>query len=185
MDVAMFERAVQATGKIVAGTSKEDMEKSTPCTEWNVRDLLNHLIGSFETVAAAAGAEITNAASTDFTATDHVAAYEGAAAKSVKALAAPGALERTYPMPWGDTPGEVLLGLMIADTVVHGWDLAKGTGQDATVDPEMAEAVYGMTSKMMQPLGSFPREPAFGPPVEVPDDAPVGAKMLAYLGRKP
>lgn len=185
MDVAMFERAVEATGRIVAGTSKEDMESSTPCTEWNVRDVLNHLIGGYESVAAAAGAEVQSSAATDYTAGDHVAAYEGATSKAVAAFAAPGALEKTYKMGWGDTPGEVLLGLMLADTVVHGWDLAKGTGQDTGIAPELAEAIYGVTSSMLQPQGSFPRGPAFAEPVEVPDDAPIQDKMLAYLGRQP
>ncbi|MDQ4025348.1 MAG: TIGR03086 family metal-binding protein [Actinomycetota bacterium] len=185
MDVEMLERAAQATGKIVAGISPEQMDAPTPCTEWSVRDLLNHLIASYETIGGTMGAGIANAASTDFTATDHVAAYQGAAAKAIKALAAPGALERKFEMPWGETPGNVLLGLTIADTVVHGWDLAKGTGQDATVDSELAEAVYRTTSSMMEPQGSFPRGSAFADPVEVPDEAPIGDKMLAYLGRRP
>ena len=185
MDVAMLERAVDATQPVVAGTTAEHFEAPTPCTEWNVRDLLNHLIGSYEVVAAAGGGGVTNSAVTDFTATDHVAAYEGAAAKAVKAFAAPGALERAFDMPWGETPGDVLLGLMIADTVVHGWDLAKATGQDLEVEPELAEAVYGMTSNMMEPNGKFPRGDSFAPPVEVPADAPIEDKMVAYLGRRP
>ncbi len=185
MDVAMLERAVEATEQVVAGVSPEDFDSATPCTEWSVRDLLNHLIGSYETIGGAMGAGIANAAATDFTATDHVAAYRGAAKKAVAALSAPGALERKFEMPWGETPGNVLLGLTIADTVVHGWDLAKGTGQDAMVDPGLAEAVYGMTSSMMEPQGSFPRGTSFGHPVEVPEDAPVQDKMLAYLGRQP
>lgn len=184
MDAAMLERAVESTGRVVAGIRPEDFDEPTPCTEWDVRALLNHLIGGFEAVAVAAGDGVANSASTDFTATDHVAAYQRAAAKAVKALSAPDAMERTFPMPWGETPGAALLGLMIADTVVHGWDLAKGTGQEAEVDPELAGAVYGMTSSMMEPQGKYPRGDSFGPPVEVPD-APVGAKMLAYLGRRP
>jgi uncharacterized protein (TIGR03086 family) len=185
MDVAMLERAVEATEVVVAGTSREDFDASTPCTEWNVRDLLNHLIGSYESIASAVGQGAANSAVTDFTATDHVAAYRGAAAKAIKALTAPGALEQTFEMPWGATPGEVLLGLTIADTVVHGWDLAKATAQDVPHAPGLAEAVYGMTTSMMEPKGPFPRGSAFAEPVAVPDDAPIEHKMVAYLGRQP
>jgi hypothetical protein len=53
------------------------------------------------------------------------------------------------------------------------------------IDDDIAEAVYGMTSSMMAPLGDFPRGEAFGEPVDVPDDAPIADKMLAYLGRQP
>lgn len=140
MDAAMLERAADATGRVVAGTSWEDFEAPTPYTEWNVRDLLNHLIGVHEAVAVAAGDATTNSAAADFTATDHAAAYQGATAKAVKALSAPDALERTFAMPWGDTPGNVLLGLMVADTVAHGCDLAKATGQELPVEPGLVEA---------------------------------------------
>ncbi len=185
MDVAMLERAVESTGRVVAGVSRDDLDRPTRCTEWSVRDLLNHLIGSYEAVAAAAGAGVTNSPATDFTATDHAAAYHGAAAKAVKALAAAGALDRTFEMAWGATPGHMVLGLTIADTVVHGDDLAHATGQGSPVEPDLAEAVYGMTTNMMEPQGSFPRGSAFGPPVEVADDAPIQDRMLAYLGRRP
>lgn len=185
MDVAMLQRAVDATRPVVAGISPDQFEAATPCTEWDVRDLLNHLIGEYEAIAAAAGLGVANSGVTDFTATDHVGAYDGAAAKATKALAAPGALEQTLEMPWGPTPGNVVLGLTIADTVVHGWDLAKATGQELQAEPDVAEAVYGMTSGMMEPNGKFPRGDSFAPPVEVPDDAPIQDKMLAYLGRQP
>ena len=185
MDAAMLERAVQATGKVVAGTSKEQMDDATPCTEWSVRDLLNHMIASYEAVAVGGGGEPSGTGATDFTAGDHVAAYEAASARAIDALAAPGALEKTFKMPWGDTPGQVLLGLMIADTAVHGWDLAKATGQETPVEPDVAEAVFGSTTGMLEPQGKPPRGGSFAAPVDVPGDAPVHDRMLAYLGRRP
>ena len=175
MDVAMLERAVDSTRKVVAGTSEEQMDGPTPCPDWNVRELIDHLIGWFEAVGGSAPGE----------ASDHVARYDASARNMIDAFSAPGALEKTFEMPWGDTPGEMLLGLMVADTAVHGIDLARATGQEATVEPDVAEAVYGMTSSMMEPNGKFPRGDSFAPPVEVPADAPVQDKMLAYLGRQP
>jgi uncharacterized protein (TIGR03086 family) len=185
MDVAMFDQAVKTTGGIVAGTSREQLDAPTPCTDWSVRDLLNHLIGGVEAVATGAAGQALEASGTDYTAEDHVAAYEGAAARARQAFSAPGALERTFKMPWGDTPGQVVLGLSIAETTVHGCDLARATGQDVAVDDDVAEAVFGMTSGMMQPRGSFPRGTSFADRVDVPDDAPIQDKMLAYLGRRP
>jgi uncharacterized protein (TIGR03086 family) len=178
MDVAMFDRVVQATGGVVGEISSADFGGATPCADWTVRDLLNHLIGQYDMVAG-------RAAEDDYTSEDHAPAYYAASVRARDAFAAPGAMEKNFAMPWGETPGGALLGLVIADTVVHGWDLARATGQELAVDDDVAEAVYGMTSGMMEPKGDFPRGTAFAPPVEVPDDAPVRSKMLAYLGRRP
>lgn len=178
MDVAMFDRVVQATGGVVTDISPEQFEGATPCAEWDVRDLLNHLIGQYDMVAGRPPED-------DYTSEDHVAAYYAASVRARDAFAAPGAMERNFAMPWGETPGAALLGLVIADTVVHGWDLARATGQDVAISDDAAQAIYEMTSGMMEPNGSFPRGTSFAPPVEVPADAPVRDKMLAYLGRRP
>lgn len=184
MDVAMFDRAVQATGGVVTGISREQLDVPTPCTEWSVCDLLNHLIWQYEGIAAAAAGEALPE-DQDYTAEDHVAAYYAASVRTRDAFSAPGALEKKFEMPWGETPGQMLLGLAIADTAVHGCDLAKATGHELQLDDDIAEAVHGMTTGMLQPRGSFPREGSFADEIEVPDDAPMRDKMLAYLGRRP
>lgn len=184
MDVAMFDRAVQATGGVITGISLEQLDGPTPCTEWSVRDLLNHLIGQYEAVATGATGEVLKE-ERDYTTEDHVAAYYAASVRARDAVAAPGALEKKFAMPWGETPGQMVLGLVIADTAVHGTDLAKATGQAIAVGDDVAEAVHGMTLKMLQPSGDFPRGDSFAEPVEVPDDAPIQHKMVAYLGRRP
>ncbi|MEA2452775.1 MAG: hypothetical protein QOG04_1485 [Actinomycetota bacterium] len=97
----------------------------------------------------------------------------------------PGAIEKTFPMSWGDSPGSVVLGLALSDAVVHGWDLATATHQDYEIDEDVAQACYGMVTSMMEPKGDFPRGDSFAEPVEVPDDAPTADKLIAYLGRKP
>jgi uncharacterized protein (TIGR03086 family) len=184
MDVAMFDRAVQATGAVVTGISAEQLDGPSPCTEWSVRDLLNHLIGQYEAVATGAAGEVLKE-ERDYTSEDHVAAYYAASVRARDALSAPDALEKKFAMPWGETPGRMLLGLTIADTAVHGADLAKATGQGLPIADDVAEAVYGMTTKMLQPGGDFPRGDSFADPVEVPEDAPIQHKLLAYLGRRP
>jgi uncharacterized protein (TIGR03086 family) len=94
-------------------------------------------------------------------------------------------MEKEFAMPWGPTPGSAALGLALADAVVHGWDLARATGQEIVIDDDVAEAVYGMTSSMMQPQGSYPRGDSFAEPVDVGGDASPRDRMLAYLGRDP
>lgn len=186
MDVSMYERALERTGSVVAGTTPDQFGEPTPCTEWDVRAMLNHIIAGCTTFAAGAeGRRVEMSDGTDYAGEDHVAAYERAARAALEAFRAPGALERDFSMPWGDTPGAAVLGLALADAVVHGWDLARATGQDITIDDEVAEEVYGMTSKMMAPQGPYPRGASFQEPVEVGDDASPADRMLAYLGRRP
>ena len=116
---------------------------------------------------------------------DHVASYERASVAAAAAFEAPGAMDKTFHMPWGDTPGSAVLGTALADIVVHGWDLAQATGQLIVIDDDVAEEVYGMTTSMMAPKGKYPRGDRFAEPVDLPDHAPIRDKMLAYLGRKP
>jgi uncharacterized protein (TIGR03086 family) len=186
MDIKMFERALEHTGEVVTGTKPEQFDDPTPCTEWSVRDLLNHIIGEYISFAAGAeGRKVEMSDGTDHVTEDHVGAYERAARYVLAAVKEPGALEKKFTLPSGDTPGSLVLGLVITDTVVHGWDLAKATGQEIKIDEDAAESAYQMTSEMMAPKGQYPRGESFGDPVEVSDDASPSDKLLAYLGRKP
>jgi uncharacterized protein (TIGR03086 family) len=186
MDAAMYERALDRTKAVVAGTRRDQLDDPTPCTDWDVHALLNHIIGGLVTFASGAdGKAVPMSDGTDHVADDHVAAFERAATEALYAFKAPGALERDFTLPWGESPAMAALGLALADAVVHGWDLAQATGQDITIDDDAAEAIYGMTSGMMEPKGSYPRGDAFKDPVEVSDGAAPAARMLAYLGRTP
>src|SRR5688572_29434829 len=130
MDVDMYERAIARTGKTVAGTSRAQLDDPTPCTDWKVRDLLNHIIGGMLSFAAGARGEVRDFNDrTDHVSDDHIAAYEEASRSAIEGFRAPGAMERTFTMSWGDSPAQMVLGLAIADAVVHGNDLARATGQ--------------------------------------------------------
>jgi uncharacterized protein (TIGR03086 family) len=182
----MYERALERTGKTVAGTSRDQFSDPTPCSDWDVETLLNHIIGGCLTFAAGAeGRRVDAMGEPRLTGQDHVTAYENAARAALAGFRTPGALERDFTLPWGDSPGSAALGLALADAAVHGWDLARATGQDATIDDDIAEALYAMTTQMMEPTGRFPRMTAFKEPIEVGDDATPAEKLLAYLGREP
>jgi uncharacterized protein (TIGR03086 family) len=186
MDVEMYERALNQTGEVVRNTSGDQLGDSTPCTEWDVRALLNHVIAGCVTFAAGgSGERVEMTSDTDHLGQDHVDAYERAAKSALEAFSAPGALERNFALPWGDTPGSAALGIALADATVHGWDLAKATGQPATIDDDIAESLYQMVTQMLAPKGSFPRQTAFKEPVVVGEDASSTDKLLAYLGRRP
>jgi uncharacterized protein (TIGR03086 family) len=184
--IEMYDRSLARTGTVVAGVDRERFSDPTPCDDWDVEKLLDHIIGGCLTFAGGgSGSPVDAMQERGFATKDHVTAYQEAAASALETFRAPGALEGTLTLPWGDTPGPAALGLALADAVVHGWDLAVATDQKAEIDEDVAEAVYEMTSSMMAPKGDFPRMTAFKDPIEVDDDAPAQVRMLAYLGRSP
>jgi uncharacterized protein (TIGR03086 family) len=82
-------------------------------------------------------------------------------------------------------PGEVTGLVALDEVVLHGWDLARATGQEFRCDPDSAEAVLGFTERSAQPDQAAMRTGLFGPVVEVADDAPVFDRALGFAGRDP
>lgn len=186
MDAEMYGRALGKTGAVVAVTRRDQFDDATPCGDWNVRDLLNHIIGGCVSYAAgAAGRRVEISDGTNHVADDHVGSYERAARAALDAFSAPGALERNFSLPTGDTPGALALGLALAEAAVHGWDLARATGQEYTIDADTPDALYGMTTRMMAPKGPYPRGDSFKDSVEISGESSPSDRLLAYLGRHP
>ena len=181
MDVEMYDRALERTSGLVRGLTPEELSAQTPCTDWTVRDVLSHMVENSAAVVSGVSGEQPSASAGG----DPAAAFESVGKEVGAVLAQPGALEKTYDMPWGETPGQMLLGLALADTVIHGWDIAAALGRPYEVDEEIVETVHAMTTSMLEPNGSMPRGPSFAPPVEVPADAPVMDRVVGYMGRDP
>jgi uncharacterized protein (TIGR03086 family) len=180
--------ALDGTGRLVAGVTAGRWELPTPCTEWSVRQLVNHLVGGnrlFTRVLAGAQLpppeQLGRRAAEDQLGADPAAAWRGSAAELLDAFAGPGVLGRAHAVPAGTLPGPAVLHLRVVETLVHGWDLARATGQqppfpDALVEPELAFSadLLGRLPKGRQP---------FGPPQPAADDAPALDRLAALLGR--
>lgn len=185
MDVfALLERSYDATGRIVTGTKPGQLTIPTPCTEWNVQALLNHIVGVTQVFAKAAATGAVSGPpdnAVDVLGGDPWTAYEQSAKTTLEAWRAPGLLERTFTLPFGDVPGSVALNVALTDNFVHGWDLAKATGQSIALDPAIAEVAYGFVSQIPEPM----RAGLFAPPVSVPASAPIGDRLIGLVGRTP
>ena len=110
---------------------------------------------------------------------DPLAALDGAAAAAKEAVAQPGAMEREVQFARGPMPGAGFATLMFTDILIHAWDLAKATGQDATLPPDLVDASYAI---VLPRKGQMP-QPAFAPEVEVGEDADTQTRLLGMLGR--
>jgi uncharacterized protein (TIGR03086 family) len=177
-------RAAARAREVVERIRPEQLTAPTPCSEWDVRALLNHLIGLNQTFADAAAGAPLPAPDADLAGDDPVHSFASATRAAEAALNAPGALERTYAVPWGETPGGLLAWILFADLVIHAWDLAKATGQSTSLDPALCEEVLKVGRTIMRDEYRKPGG-AFGPEVAVPDDAPACDRLAAFYGRQP
>lgn len=194
MDVVTVIRdQAERTSKLVGGVRPDQLGLPTPCAGWDVRTLINHLcLGSEWVARVARGERAEPDYETDFVGDDPAGAYERWKAEMVETCSVPGLSERTVHIgPLGDAPGAVVLALALMESVVHRLDLARAVDADPDIAPEVAEMVLEQVGPLMtdefrapsaeETTGSIP----FGPPVEVPDDAPPMDRLLAFLGRTP
>jgi uncharacterized protein (TIGR03086 family) len=182
---AVGERNVQLVRQVGPG----QWDGATPCTEWNVRALVGHLItgrhvyrGFLEGVPVAElrlMLQRPGEAAVD----DPAAACESAVRSIRAAFAQPGALERTVHHTIGDMPGRQLLVQLVADCVVHSWDLATAIGADPGLDEQLIELSYEFYLPLLQQDAVY----AYGwfkPPASpLPEGATALERLLHLLGR--
>ncbi|QUQ67926.1 TIGR03086 family metal-binding protein [Kutzneria sp. CA-103260] len=120
-----------------------DWSAATPCTEWNVRQLVNHMVrGNLNYVAllhGGTGAEFLRMRDVDALGEDPVDAYERSMEAFANAFREPGALGRRVDYPLGEIKGDQALAIRTADTVIHTWDLARAVGGDEELNAELVE----------------------------------------------
>jgi uncharacterized protein (TIGR03086 family) len=186
---AAFERAVVSTAEIVKATPNDKLDAPTPCSEWDVRALLNHVIGTLwlaEGLLADQAPRFPMAPgelpSADLAGDDPTATYAEASTAALAAAGAGDALTRTHVTPLGEMPGPALAGFTTLDILVHGWDLARATNQPSDLDGRLAAHVLGFAEQAITPETRAPR---IGSALPIADDAPVTHRLVAFLGRRP
>src|SRR2546421_228674 len=125
-------------------TARDDQWNApTPCSEWDVRALVNHVIGEVlwipPMVEGKTIADVGNALDGDLLGDDPKIAWSQAAEDTVATVSAPGAMQRTVHLSYGDRSAEEDADEVATDILIHTWDLARGLGRDVRLDPEMVE----------------------------------------------
>ncbi|MGW1888428.1 TIGR03086 family metal-binding protein [Streptomyces sp. NPDC001970] len=166
---------------VVRGVTPERLAAPTPCTDYDVRALINHLLQVVVNFQALAAKKDTDFSTTpDRTGGDWQGLFEEETGRLVKAWAEPGAEEGTtgsLGLP-ARTVGHMVLG----DLTLHVWDLARATGQGYEPDPDVV-AELGPAVEQMAPMAR--KYGAFGEPFAVPEDAAPFERVLATTGRDP
>ena len=165
-------------GALVAPLTDSQLEASTACSTFAVRNILEHMIGGATMFAAAFRGESPGDAAAG---TDLVAAFPTAMADLRQAVHAPGALDRTVAAPFGDIPGEAFARFVALDGLIHGWDIATATGQ--AYDPPAA-VVADVDAFARQAISDDMRSAGmFAAPVDPPSGASPLVQLVAFTGR--
>jgi uncharacterized protein (TIGR03086 family) len=183
---AVHASALEATRATVAGVRPDQWDAATPCEGWSTRELVNHVVaGNFWVAPLVEGktiVEVGDQYDGDVLGDDPLAAYDESARAAADAFRSPGAMTRPVAVSYGPVPGEVYAGHRFTDVLVHGWDLAKATGQDTTLDADLVQACWDVISPQAQLLAG---SGAFAQPIEVDEGADLQTRLLAILGRQP
>jgi uncharacterized protein (TIGR03086 family) len=189
MAVDLPEVHAQALGsarRSVAGVDASRWGDPSVCSDWDVRGLVNHIVSGNlwvpELVGGRTIAEVGDRLDGDVLGTDPVAAYDASAAVAAEAFRRSGAMEVPVAVSYGPVPGSIYCGHRFIDVLVHGWDVARSTGQDTALDPALVEACWEVVEPQIDLLAG---SGMFGAAAEAPAGADRQAQLLLLLGREP
>jgi uncharacterized protein (TIGR03086 family) len=182
----LLQAAADDFGRRLRLVGPGDWGRPTPCTGWDVRALVDHVVGGNVRYAlllhGAATAEVEATRAVDHLGDDALGAFERTAREVLACFAEDGAQRRTFQHVAGPRTGRELLSMRILDTEVHAWDLARALGADERLDDDVVAYLLASVAEGEH----TPRQPSFGPAVDDPQRGePAQDHLLRQLGRDP
>jgi uncharacterized protein (TIGR03086 family) len=186
-----YRRHADAFGRKVAAVRSDQWSNQSPCEAWNARDVVDHIVVMHPVMLRPVGLEPSAAPAVS---DDPRGAFEAARADVEAVLDDPELAGTECDTPNGRMTVEQQIDEVVSDDLVfHGWDLARATGQDDTMEPEDVERLWSIITAIPPDLIAKYRTPGafgrgvevFGPEVEVPEDAPLQDRLLGLIGRDP
>jgi uncharacterized protein (TIGR03086 family) len=183
--VALFTKATEEFNEAVHAIKDDQWTGSTPCTEWDVRALLRHLVYEVlwmpPLLAGQTIEQVGDRFEGEILGDDPVGAWDAASAAAVESVQKPGAMEVITHLSFGDTPGEEYTTQVAFDLFIHGWDMRTAIGIDSAMDASILADIMPWAEKMMESYRAAGAVAAMPP---IPDDASDQTRMLALTGRK-
>lgn len=181
---ALYAKALDSTRSYVNGVGSAQWHLSTPCSEWDVTQLLTHVVSGMlwvpELLDGRTIDEVGDRFQGDLLGADPVAAYDAASAAAKAASQAPGAMDAICHTGRGDVSGTGYITGMLNDAFIHGWDIAKATGQDTELDRDLLDFAY----EAYAPRRGSMAGRAFAEEPPVPEGADLQTLVLAIVGRQ-
>jgi uncharacterized protein (TIGR03086 family) len=163
---------------VLHGIADDDLEKQTPCREFDVAALTDHLMNSITTIGGMANAEIPERDRNDSVERQVVMAARPALDAWHKR-----GLDGTVPFGKGEAPAKMMVGVLSLEFLVHAWDYAGAVGREVTAPDSLSDYVLGLARNIITPQGRTTA--GFDDPVEVAADAGALERLIAYTGRTP
>jgi uncharacterized protein (TIGR03086 family) len=186
--VKLLEAGFEWTGERIAQVRPDQLDLRTPCDKWDVRGVLNHLIGAMDRIADGVagkprppGFDPDALAEIDQVGDQPLAAYRAAVDRALAVWHTEGVLDRLVEMPFGSAPAPFAAHISATDAVVHGWDASRAIGENADIPVELAVPILEFAKNNI-PDGIRGR--AFALPVPIADGSP-SDQLVAFLGRQP
>lgn len=174
--LTQFEQLGPALGAVLTGVRADQLDEPTPCADFTVRGVLEHMIGGASAFAAAYRGEEASAPQPG----DPVDDVQAALADLGASISSPGALDRTISAPFGDIDGVTFARFVVLDGIVHGWDIATATGQSYDPPADVVAAASEFAHQTLDPLRDGQ---TFKAAVEPPADSSPIERLAAYTGR--
>jgi uncharacterized protein (TIGR03086 family) len=179
MDAAhMHERAQTVFAEVLERVDDGDLEAPTPCTDWTVGDLIQHVIDGNRTTVERMGRTPT-----ELPVGGRVAVHRAAAEQANAVFRDPGWRERAVELPFGTLPAPVFAGIRSGDLYAHAWDLATAIGANRDLDPELGDAIFAVTAPVLGPALRGAGRP-FADEQPCAADRPIADRLAAFLGRR-
>jgi uncharacterized protein (TIGR03086 family) len=172
------ELAFAALQHVLHGIAADDLHKQTPCRDFDVAALTDHLMNSITTIGAMAGAEFP-----ERDRDDPVEQQVVLAARTALDAWHRRGLDGTVPFGGNEAPAGVMVGVLSLEFLVHAWDYATAVGREVTAPDSLSDYVLGTARKIITPQGRTTA--GFDDPVELPDSASALDRLIAFTGRRP
>jgi uncharacterized protein (TIGR03086 family) len=184
----LLARALNQAGAVISRVRQDQAGLPTPCRSWDVRALAEHILhdlSQFRT--AASGGRPDWSAAAPGVGGDWGSTFSDQAGGLLAAWHDVGDLDAVIKLPTGEVPATFVVNQQIAEFTVHSWDLARATGQDADLDPEICRIALDWARTALRPefRGEEDTGQVFGLEVPVAADAPLGDRLAAFFGRNP
>lgn len=181
----LYRRAVDQFGGFVTQVKDEQWSSSTPCTDWDVRALVNHIVNENlwapPLLDGKTIEEVGDRFDGDVLGDDPKQTWKQASEEAIAAVSQGGALDTTVHLSFGDFPGDGYVSQVLTDHVIHAWDLARGIGANDELDTELVQFAWDY----LEPQADAWRSAgALGDKVDVDESADTQTKLLAIAGRK-
>lgn len=174
-ELVSAEATLAIAQRVLAGLTEQDMELPTPCAEFTVAALVDHLVGSVSGIGKALGVDITD----DAGASPEVR-VANAAAPALEAFNARG-LDGTVDMGFAELPAGTVANILNLEFLVHAWDFATATGRPLEVSPVLAGYVLGLARNTIAP---GMRGKSFAEETLVEESAESLERLVAFTGRQ-